>query len=108
MVRQALYPAYYPHMKMGNAKTDEHIDHCIDAIRQSLMCSADISTIVWQWDQVKQRTTFRGGVAHKCRDFGMIQEWAKARKMGHFDATVKVEDDIKIPIYHGDGTTYIL
>ena len=71
------------------------------------MCSADISTIVWQWDEMKNRSTFRGGVAHKCRDFGMIQEWAKARKMmGHFDATESVTDDIKVPVYRADGTTY--
>ncbi|KAF8991800.1 hypothetical protein BDQ17DRAFT_1254546, partial [Cyathus striatus] len=74
MVRQALYPDYYPDMRMGTPRSDVHIGHCIDAIRQSLMCSADISTIVWQWDDTQRNNTFRGGVAHKCKKFEKIQD----------------------------------
>ncbi|KAF8978017.1 hypothetical protein BDQ17DRAFT_1440339 [Cyathus striatus] len=39
----------------GNPKLDIHIGHYIDAIRQSLMFSADISTIVWQWDEAQKK-----------------------------------------------------
>lgn len=97
-VRKALRPAYYPDMKMGNPTTDVHIDHCIDSLRQSLMCSADISAIVWQWNDTRRENLFQGGIAHKCRNFGMIQDWARQRMLkDHFDSTIRITDDIQIP-----------
>jgi hypothetical protein len=107
MIRQALYPDYYPDMRLGNRKVDEHVGHCIDTLRQSLMCTSDTSTIVWQWDEKSQRTGFRGGVAHTCRNFDAIRDWAKERTVnGFYHAEVRMEDDIKIPLYRADGSTY--
>ncbi|KAF5327262.1 hypothetical protein D9619_003931 [Psilocybe cf. subviscida] len=107
MIRQALNPDYYPEMRMGNPKIDGHVNHCVDSIRQSLMCSADISTIVWQWDEGTQNTTLRGNVAHKCRNFNLIREWAHKNMIGrHFDDKVHIKDDIDIPVYRADGSVY--
>ncbi|KAF5313157.1 hypothetical protein D9619_003702 [Psilocybe cf. subviscida] len=108
MIRQALYPEHYPDMALGQPKADEHIGHCIDSIRQSLMCHADTSTIVWQWDEKQQKTTFRGNVAHTCRDFEAIQDWARERRYtdGPYRPEIRMEDDIQIPIYNSDGTSY--
>ncbi|KAF8885542.1 hypothetical protein CPB84DRAFT_1685410, partial [Gymnopilus junonius] len=54
-----------------------YIGYCLDSIRQSLMCSADISVMVWQWSDALQKTVEYGDVAHVCRRFDKIQEWAK-------------------------------
>lgn len=45
-------------------------------IRQSLMCSADMSPVLWHWHEdgsLKQETVNK----HVCRDFSMIKEWAR-------------------------------
>jgi hypothetical protein len=58
-----------------------HISHCIDSIRQSLMCSSDISLIVWRWNETAQRMKVHGDIAHSCRNFDAIRQWAKGRQL---------------------------
>lgn len=65
---------------------DEHLGHCIEGLRQSLMCSADTSPIVWQWvesDEDLNGGRMQGfpGALHTCRDFDKIKNWAFERKL---------------------------
>lgn len=50
--------------------------HCVDSIRQSLMCSVDISTLFWEWLPDQQRSTPDSRTTHTCRDFEKVREWA--------------------------------
>lgn len=89
MIRMALHPDYYrSHASIHDRKPSsvdeellemEHIDHCIDSIRQSLTCNADISVLVWKWDAGEQRNVPQAEVSHTCRKFDKIQEWARER-----------------------------
>lgn len=79
----------------------DHNRHCLDVIRQSLMCNADISTYVWQWDPKDSVVRPTGNVVHTCKDYDRIVEWAKAHHLNtHFDNRVYVEDDLEVPIIH--------
>ncbi|KAH9890203.1 hypothetical protein F4778DRAFT_796472 [Xylariomycetidae sp. FL2044] len=62
----------------------EHIDHCIDAIRLSLQCQSDTSLLTFKWlkDYPKPWPDFRS--FHTCRDFGAIRKFALDR---WFDAS---------------------
>ncbi|KAJ7202038.1 hypothetical protein GGX14DRAFT_399612 [Mycena pura] len=76
----------------------DHLDHCIDWIRQALMCAGDTSVIVWQWDPAQNKTTFQGDVAHTCRNFEKLREWGKSHAIqSHYDTSVRIEDGIVIP-----------
>ncbi|PKY07907.1 hypothetical protein P168DRAFT_286080 [Aspergillus campestris IBT 28561] len=66
----------------------EHLDHCVDSIRQSLMCSSDISTVVWAWDESRQMTLPLANVTHTCRDFEAIRQWAGMRQASDWDRGV--------------------
>ena len=71
----------------------DHLSHCLDSIHQSLMCSSDISTIVWVWDEVAKLSVPSGGVMHTCRDFERIQDWAREHHIKtHFNDSVFVAD----------------
>ena len=52
-----------------------HQDHCIDSIRQSLMCSADISPVIWHWKKDGFKQDMNN--THVCRNFDKITDWAK-------------------------------
>ncbi|GIC90530.1 oxidase ustYa family protein [Aspergillus udagawae] len=69
-----------------------HLDHCIEMIRQSLMCSADITVDVWEWNEEKQMVTVRADNMHTCRDFEAIRQWALERPAGEFDRTIHLLD----------------
>jgi hypothetical protein len=60
---------------------DEHIEHCIDTIRQSIMCHADITPLVYQWDDGQKKMRIHGDVVHSCRDFDKIRDWSKEHSL---------------------------
>ena len=53
-----------------------HVDHCVDSIRQSLMCTVDVSALTWQWSNERQMNVEKAIVVHTCRNFDRIREWA--------------------------------
>ncbi|KAJ8517507.1 hypothetical protein ONZ45_g5325 [Pleurotus djamor] len=87
VARRAMYPEYYPDMVTETEQI--HVRHCVSELRQSLMCAADVSPIVWQWSERAQAPKERADIAHSCRDFSLIWDWSKdhafrgkARKTG--------------------------
>jgi len=103
-LRKALHPEYYNFTATELDRLlfrPKHMDHCIDTIRQTLMCSGDITPLVWAWDEEKNMTLGRTDTVHVCRDFGKIQEWAEEHRMhGFFDESVHLENDLEIPIIY--------
>ncbi|KAM7216085.1 protein of unknown function (DUF3328) domain containing protein [Rhypophila decipiens] len=57
----------------------EHVDHCIDNIRQRLMCTADVGLIPFYWVNETGRigTDPDFQQAHTCRDFSKLHAWMK-------------------------------
>ncbi|KAF1954976.1 hypothetical protein CC80DRAFT_448045 [Byssothecium circinans] len=82
MIRKAFYPDRYP----GAAIYDKdgkvfypnwiHTDHCIESLRQSLTCSADISVMTYTWSDKNKFMKPNLNISHKCRDFDTIRTWA--------------------------------
>ena len=59
---------------------EAHLEHCVDVIRQRLMCTADASIVTFRW--VKGLSTpypnFHTG--HTCADYKGLLGWAEGRK----------------------------
>ncbi|EAU31769.1 predicted protein [Aspergillus terreus NIH2624] len=72
----------------------EHIDHCIDTIRQSLMCAVDVTPLPFVWVERDQRVKEVAAVIHTCRDFDAIKDWAQEHHIKTFDRTKHVHDDL--------------
>jgi len=51
-----------------------HVQHCLDLLRQTLMCHAD--TTVEAVDQVSRGVT-GFGVEHQCRNFEQLKHWTE-------------------------------
>lgn len=71
------------------------MDHCIDSVRQSLMCSADVSTIHWIWDDIDGIYKADPRTIHMCRNFDAIRDWAFARRARPIDMTIHVPDPLQ-------------
>jgi hypothetical protein len=96
-----------PWQLIGNIK---HLNHCLNTLRQSLMCHSDISVNVWQWfdppqglddpfGELNPGTYPATNVAHTCRNFDKIKSWARSRQMRTQPdfSTKPVVNDFKIP-----------
>lgn len=93
MIRKRLYAPedFAPdHQLMGI----EHLEHCYDDIRQSLMCNADITPLPWTWVEEEQASKEVAEVAHTCRNYDTIKSWAIENRIRHFDTSIYVPDDL--------------
>lgn len=73
--RNGNYKDMFPESDLENQLN--HVGHCVDMIRQSLICEGDIaiSTYDWKMDHLLPWPNFR--VAHECVDWDSIMAWAK-------------------------------
>ena len=103
MIRQALEPdrygvidnaAFQPPGRAGDLPFD-HTDHCINNVRQALMCNADVTPNVVQYNKAAKKNWAQLDVVHtvtrlpisrcttshplclQCKDFDQIQAWAQ-------------------------------
>ena len=70
-----------------------HMDHCIDSIRESLMCAGDITPRPFGWNLKQSSVLPVNRVLRTCRDFDAIKDWALDRQVKGFDFSVHVVDD---------------
>jgi hypothetical protein len=82
MIRKALRPDYYKPYVPGKDGEDllfgyHHVTHCIDIIRQAIMCSADVTPYTWTWNETIQLHANRISTPHTCRNFDKIRDWAR-------------------------------
>jgi hypothetical protein len=54
-------------------------DHCIDYLRQSLMCHGDLTPIVYTWQPTYNAYSAKQETDHTCRDWDTIWKWAEGR-----------------------------
>jgi len=93
MIRHRLYDKTdyaVEHETMGM----DHIEHCYDALRQSVMCSADLTPIPWVWNRKDHQAKALAKIAHTCRDYDAIRDWAKEHELHEFDRFTYVPDDL--------------
>ncbi|KAK0391437.1 hypothetical protein NLU13_0938 [Sarocladium strictum] len=53
-----------------------HLDHCIEMLRQVLMCNADAGIISHRWVKGYTRPYPDFNVIHKCRDLDQVMSWS--------------------------------
>ncbi|KAJ5186109.1 hypothetical protein N7491_006020 [Penicillium cf. griseofulvum] len=78
MLRQAIRPDYYTKHDPEPAYTT-HIHHCIDHLRQALMCHVDVTPIPVLWAEKEDRPLNDFQVEHTCRNFWKVKDWAIER-----------------------------
>lgn len=78
-IRMSFYPDHY----FPNATSREilhHREHCLNHIRQSLMCSGDVALDRWYWDKEDKHSYLLTDNKHVCRDFSKLSDWVKKYK----------------------------
>lgn len=75
-----------------------HIDHCIEMLRQNIMCKADTTMITWYWVQGYDSPQANFNTRHRCRNFEKIMDWSTEHAI-HIDESkmIRFEDTIDLP-----------
>jgi hypothetical protein len=71
----------------------KHHEHCVEQLRQTLMCNPDMTAAVLQWDTSQQELHTVTDIQHTCIDYKRIQEWMRARALSdtEFDKHIHVK-----------------
>ncbi|KAF2245941.1 hypothetical protein BU26DRAFT_607235 [Trematosphaeria pertusa] len=97
VLRRSFYPQRYRGMGMWHPNGTlnmlgwVHIDHCIESLRQSLQCSADIAPIPFTWMPERKYMLLRMDTYHRCRDFDALHAWTRERQVGEYSESRHVE-----------------
>lgn len=77
-IRKMYYNEYY-HDPNPLADQQEHFDHCIDLLRQVIMCHGDVSLHTYRWidDYKVPYPTMQ--TEHQCRDWDILMSWSEER-----------------------------
>ncbi|KAK0636388.1 hypothetical protein B0T17DRAFT_80527 [Bombardia bombarda] len=81
-IREFAYSDYYAlHGQKKNK--DEHIFHCIDHIREILMCHGDVAMHTYEWSPTKSEPVMKPQATHVCRKWEPIAEYARTHSPSH-------------------------
>ncbi|KAF2658526.1 hypothetical protein K491DRAFT_702775 [Lophiostoma macrostomum CBS 122681] len=96
LVRRMMYKEYYHSNISGVAlqRQLKHADHCVEYIRESLMCKPDISLVTFRWindtaQHPKQPASFYPTnfdvSEHDCMKWEILNDWAGRRVFNLYD-----------------------
>ncbi|KAL7782789.1 hypothetical protein V8C37DRAFT_413846 [Trichoderma ceciliae] len=85
LVRKSLYFNYDRYKELGEhaflnkeSILRRHVTHCLDTVRQVLMCNADTGVLGQVWIDPQQPTAFPDfRTKHVCKNYDDIRQWAK-------------------------------
>lgn len=80
-IRTIPHRSSYPYSFSISLANQKQIGHCIEHIRQGMVCNADISTVYWTWSPTRKATLADARITHTCRDFDAIKEWALENRL---------------------------
>lgn len=78
---------YYKALGEGAFKNNDmivklHVTHCLDIIRQQLMCRADVGVFGQVWTQPESPKAFVDfNTKHKCVNYDAIRQWAEEHQL---------------------------
>lgn len=75
VLREHLYRPHYP-TRHSLAEQFQHSNHCIDLLRQTLMCHGDVALQTFTWIDGYRAPWPNFSVQHECRNWDAIQDWA--------------------------------
>jgi hypothetical protein len=60
-----------------------HATHCLDILRQKLICNPDVGVLgqLWRQSDDGPKTAVDFFTEHKCRDFEGVRRWAEAHQL---------------------------
>ncbi|TDZ21045.1 Cyclochlorotine biosynthesis protein O [Colletotrichum orbiculare MAFF 240422] len=56
-----------------------HLDHCVDILRQNLQCTSDLGVLTYAWVDGRDDPWPDFSTQHKCRNFEKVVDWGNKR-----------------------------
>ncbi|OAA56509.1 hypothetical protein LEL_10959 [Akanthomyces lecanii RCEF 1005] len=94
LLRKATHREYYDKHEGSFAGAPEnvvqgHLQHCVEMLRQTLMCHGDISLLTYNWVEGRSMPHPNFNTVHTCKKWDTLIKWNM-----HRDVTVEWEDGV--------------
>ncbi|KAG2363208.1 hypothetical protein BDR07DRAFT_1404903 [Suillus spraguei] len=75
-----------------------HLDHCIEMLRQIIMCRGDVTMLTYDWVKGLKDPFPNFNIPHRCRNFEKVLDWVdEHRVFVHQSDVVRFEDNVDLP-----------
>ncbi|KAG0697868.1 hypothetical protein DFH29DRAFT_1003354 [Suillus ampliporus] len=91
---------YYHHGDMHESPEDfrTHVDHCIEMLRQIIMCHGDVTMLTYDWVKGVKDPFPNFNIPHRCRNLEKVLDWVdEHRVFVPKSKVVRLEDSIDLP-----------
>ncbi|KAI0381223.1 hypothetical protein F5Y04DRAFT_86075 [Hypomontagnella monticulosa] len=105
-IRQWIYKETYFEHVQGLARNElkRHIDHCIETLRQGIMCRGDVSLGTYTYLSGGNDVTARSWGRHQCVDFETLLAWTREHSVDIFQPGVLIKPEDLSPEYITEKT----
>lgn len=95
MIRQELHFEYYYSNTPMTLMRKTHAQHCLYMLLQSIICTADLGIITYNWIGEGYLPFQDFGLQKKCRDFEAILDWQRVNEVnGDLYSTIRKPDNV--------------
>ncbi len=92
-IKQYLHPEYYYQGEQAWEELFSHADHCLESLRQTVMCSADVSVYALKWTpHSRYKPSVMVPQPHACVDWEALHLWMSGRAASLDDIVGPPED----------------
>ncbi|KAK4206825.1 hypothetical protein QBC37DRAFT_476789 [Rhypophila decipiens] len=85
-IKQYLHPEYYYNDDEDMDELWLHLDHCLESLRQQLLCSADVNIYTLRWTpHSKTKPSIQIPQAHACVNWDHLHSWMLGRAAKYED-----------------------
>ncbi|KAG2349828.1 hypothetical protein BDR05DRAFT_994816 [Suillus weaverae] len=85
MVRQSTWGDHYivddPDFVRSPDGWRIHLDHCVEILRQVIMCRSDVTMVTYDWVEGLDDPYPNFNVPHQCRDLEKILDWVEGHRV---------------------------
>ena len=65
----------------GHENANAYVAHCLEALRQSVMCTPDLTPLPVRWeDEEREAIALNPSSRQRCVDWNSLVEWERQRK----------------------------
>lgn len=83
-IREYIHKDLYPSLERPDRRW-LHVNHCLDTLRQIILCHGDVSVVTFDWD-IHEHDPFPDFyVQRECRNWNSILEWTLTRQVSSRD-----------------------
>lgn len=86
-VRKFYYSDYYTDPNPIEDQRD-HFDHCIDLLRQTIMCHGDVALHTYSWKDDYRWPWPAMETTHQCRNWNKLMEWSKQHAVNNLTGPI--------------------